>query len=99
MSQDFVESFSVPFPVYTDPNRAAYRAAGLVRNFGLGLRTLGRGIRAAKQGHSQGITQGDPWQQGGVLVIAPGSRLVWRFISTAAGHHADVDEVLDALKP
>jgi hypothetical protein len=97
MAEDFVEGFSVPFPVYTDPERAAYREAGFIRNFGLGIRTIRRGRRAAREGHSQGRTQGDPWQQGGVLVISPEPRLVWNFVSSAAGDHADVEKVMAAL--
>ena len=97
MAQDFVEGFAVPFPVYTDPKRAAYREAGFLRSFGLGFKTLGRGRRAARAGHSQGKVQGDPWQQGGVLVITPEPRLAWSFVSNSAGDHADVEDVIRAL--
>ena len=67
MAEDFVESFGVDVPVYTDPSREVFLLAGMKRKFGLGLATVGGAIRAAKAGARQGKTQGDPWQQGGVL--------------------------------
>lgn len=97
MAQDFVETFSVPFPVYTDPDRAAYRLSGLRRGFGLGLKTLGYGKRAATSGHVQGKVQGDPWQQGGALVISPEPRLLYHFVSDGAGHHVSLGELLSVL--
>ena len=98
MAQDFVEAFAVPFPVYTDPDREAYRLSGLRRGFGLGLKTLGYGRRAAKSGHLQGKVQGDPWQQGGALVVSPEPRLLHHFVSDGAGHHVDLDELLRAIE-
>ena len=98
MARDFVESFDVGFPVYTDPDRAAYRLSGLRRGFGIDFGTVGRGRRAVKSGHRQGAVAGDAWQQGGTLVISPENRLVYRYISRAAGDHGTVEEVIQALK-
>ena len=97
MAEDFVSGFDVPFPVYTDPERAAYRLSGLRRNFGLGWKSIGRGSRAAKAGHRQGKVQGDAWQQGGVLIVSPEPRLIWRHVNTGAGDHADLGALLSAL--
>ena len=98
MARDFVESFDVPFPVYTDPDRRAYRLSGLRRGFGLGLGTIGRGRRAMKAGHRQGAIAGDAWQQGGTLVIVPEKGLIYRYISRVAGDHGPVDDILEALE-
>ena len=38
-------------------------------------------------GFRQGKVRGDPWQQGGVLVVLPGGRVVYRYLSSAAGDH------------
>jgi len=97
MAQDFIETFAIPFPVFTDPGRSCYKMAGLKRNFGLGLATIGRGRRAVAAGHRQGRTQGDPWQQGGVIIVDTDGRLVWRHIDRAAGDHCSVEEVLDII--
>ena len=97
MAQDFVEAFSVPFPVFTDPEREAYRLSGLRRGVGLGLKTMGRARRAAKSGQRQGALAGDPWQQGGVLILTPEPRLAWHFVSSGAGDHARVEEILNQL--
>ena len=98
MARDFVESFDVPFPVYTDPEREAYRLSGLRRGFGLDLGTFGRGRRAMKEGHRQGAVAGDAWQQGGTLVISSELGLIYRYISRVAGDHGSVDTLLDALR-
>lgn len=98
MAEDFVAGFSIPFPVYTDPKRDAYRLSGLRRNFGLGLKSISRGSRAAKAGHRQGKVQGDAWQQGGVLVVSSEPRLVWQHVDSGAGDHAEMEPLMAALK-
>ena len=98
MAQDFVERFGIGFAVFTDPSREVFRLAGMRRNFGLGLKTLGRGLRAFKGGFRQGRTQGDAWQQGGILGVAPGDVLWFQHADGGAGDHADIDEVLDSLR-
>jgi hypothetical protein len=76
-----------------------YDAAELVRgltttfNPRAGLNAL----RAIKGGFRQGRTQGDPNQQGGVLVVATSGEIKFHYISKVAGDHPDVDRVLEAL--
>jgi hypothetical protein len=43
-------------------------------------------------------TQGDAWQLGGILVVLPDGRVPYRYLSTVAGDHPPVYEVLAALK-
>ena len=86
-------------PLYTDPSLAVYRAAELKRGVmsTLDPRGLGNVIRARRRGNTQGKTQGDAWQQGGVLVIGPGGDVRWHHVSDRAGDNASTREILDAL--
>lgn len=87
-------------PVYTDPSLAAYQAAQLKRGV---LRTLdprgyGKALRAMAGGQRQGRTQGDQWQQGGVLVIGRDGRVLWQHASERAGDNAAPAQILAALR-
>jgi len=95
----FVEERDVPFPVYVDPQRATYRAVNMKRSVRstFSAQTLKNGVRAVTSGHMQGRTKGDPWQQGGVLVIAPGGETRLAHVSETAGDHPTVEAILDAL--
>lgn len=97
MAKDFVRQFNVRFPVFTDPERSSYRLAGLKRSVGLSLRTLKRASRAIASGNLQGKVAGDPWQQGGVLIVDPDSTVVWRHVNDGAGDHADISDILGQL--
>ena len=97
MVNDFIATFAPRFPVYTDPSRETYRLAGFQRSFGLGLKSLSRGRRASGGGFRQGKTQGDPWQQGGTLVIDRGGGVLFSHAADGAGDHAPVDALLAAL--
>ena len=60
-----------------DPRRRTYRHLGFKRGPGstlLSLATMKHALRAWRKGFRQGATQGDPWQQGGVLVAGGDSR-------------------------
>jgi hypothetical protein len=86
-------------PLYTDPSLKVYEAAHLERGFvkTLNMRSLVPTIKAFAGGHRQGSTQGDNFQQGGVLVIAPSGVVKWHHISKRPGDHATVDEIVRAL--
>ena len=99
----FLEAFAEPYPetilFLTDPDRAAYRALNLRRGMG-GLKSMGMltsGIRAYRAGHRQSRTQGDPLQQGGIFVVAPGGRAVFIHRSETAGDHAETHAIVDAI--
>ncbi len=86
-------------PLYTDPDLAVYRAAELQRSVAKTLdpRGLFGGIRAFAAGHRQGRTQGDPWQQGGVIVVAPDGTVRWRHVSQRPGDNASPAQILASL--
>lgn len=95
----FREQTKYDGPVYTDPSLAAYRAAELKRGVARTFdpRALGKTVSAFMQGHRQGRTQGDPWQQGGVLVVAPGGEVRFHHASERPGDNATVDQIVAAL--
>ncbi len=98
----FREDLKLESPLYVDPSLATYRALGLRRGIAATLfnrRTLPNALRALRAGFRQGRTQGDPWQQGGVLVVRPDGTVAYRFVSEAAGEQAPLGEVLLALAP
>jgi len=80
----------------TDPDLAAYRAAGLERSrlATLGPRALANLGRLALQGHRSGRACGDLWQQGGTLYIRRGGELAFVHRSQRIGDHAAVAEVV-----
>ncbi len=88
-------------PVYCDPELGAYRAAGLKRGV---WRTLQPAVvfDAAKTLAGgevmQGLTRGDTFQQGGVLVTLPADRVVYQHVSERAGDNAPAEEVVAALE-
>lgn len=86
-------------PVYTDPELAVYRAAELKRSVARTLDPRGwlKGVKAFTEGHRQGRTQGDAWQQGGVLVVASSGQVRWHHASDLPGDNASAAQILDAL--
>jgi hypothetical protein len=86
--------------LYTDPSRATYRALGVVRGVTttLGPTALRAGLRAFRDGFRQSAVRGDPWVQGATLVVLPGDRVVYRYLSRNSGDHAPIGEVLAALR-
>ena len=94
MAKDFSKTVEVDLPLYTDPSRTVFEMARMQRNFGLGLATIRRGIRSWRAGHRQGAVAGDPWQQGGCLVVEPGGRVLASEYDRDAGQLIDFDAVI-----
>jgi len=87
-------------PIYTDPSLAVYKAAELKRGVTKTLdpRALGKTIGAFMRGHKQGLTQGDTWQQGGVLVIGTDSVVKWHHASERPGDNAEARDIVAAVR-
>ena len=87
-------------PVFTDPSKASFNAAGMkhgrLRTFAPGA--LGQTVDAWKAGFRQRKTMGDPWQQGGALVVRPDGQVVYSYSSDDPGDRVPIGEVLTALK-
>ena len=96
----FATQFGITSPLYVDPKRDSYRALGMKRGLFATLGSLasfGSVRRAMRAGFRQGLTRGDAWQLGGVLVVARGGEILYRHLSEAAGDKAPVADVLAAL--
>lgn len=98
MARDFAEQFAIDFPLFTDPSRESFRVAGMRRAFGIGVGSIALARRAMAAGHRQGRTAGDPWQQGGLLLVDRAQGVLWSHADTAAGTHGDLAEPLRVLR-
>lgn len=99
-SAAFGRDLALPFPVLSDPDRAAYRAFGAIeagaREFlspAAGKAMLGAVLR----GNRGGRPIGDVRQLGGAWLIDRDGRVVWAKPSAYAGDHASPEELLSAV--
>jgi hypothetical protein len=103
-SPSFIEGFRDQTkwtgPIYTDPSLAVFKAAQLKRSVvrTLDPRSLGNAWKALRDGQMQGRTQGDNWQQGGVLVVAPGGEVLYHHASERPGDNATGVQIASALR-
>ena len=101
MAKDFIEQYSIPYPVYCDPQKQTYALMGWKRTFGLGFQSIRTGWKEFAQGHRQGPVLGDPWQQGGEALILQDGNIWWSNAADEAGTHTtktDLEEVLARFK-
>jgi peroxiredoxin len=96
----FRDRFAPGSTMLTDPDLRSYDLIGARRGMlsTIGPRAWGAGVRAFRRGARQSSVKGHPFQQGGVLVITPDGEVVYSHISTAAGDHPSLEEVLAALR-
>jgi hypothetical protein len=82
---------------FTDPELAAYRAAGFVRSAWstYGPRALVQLARAFLRGFRNGRAQGDPIQQGGTIYVAQGGELRFYDRAEHTGDRAELGDVVD----
>jgi AhpC/TSA antioxidant enzyme len=93
--------FAPSVRVLTDPSRKAYDLAGFKRSAVLTLLnplSMARFVRANVRGFRQGRMAGDPWQQGGALVVLPSGKVAYRYVSFGPGDHPSPAALVDALK-
>ncbi len=95
----FQEEQGIGFRLLTDPSGRAYRQAGMRRGLAtvVGPSVLGRGLVAFARGFRQTEVLGDPLQQGGVLVVAAGGQVIFRYISRRAGDHPSTTALIASL--
>ncbi|MCZ7649256.1 MAG: redoxin domain-containing protein [Planctomycetota bacterium] len=81
--------------VYADSELKAYAAAGMLRKAGSNwaLKAMGQRVRSVLQG-----AQGDLWQLGGVLAIAPPGRAVFHKPCQTPAEAPDLESARLALK-
>jgi peroxiredoxin len=99
-AKSFQQRLAPEATVLTDPGLDSYRAIGARKGVlrTVGPRTWASAVRALRRGARQSSVKGHPFQQGGVVVVAPGNRIVYAYLSEAAGDHPPVDDVLDAVR-
>ena len=86
--------------VFTDPSLETYRTLGMRRGVWATVAptTLVAVARALLRGRRQTSVQGDPWQQGGVYVVARGGTILYAQANRNAADRPDVDAALAALR-
>ena len=99
MAADFARQHAGPHPVLSDVARRAFQAAGMRRTWRSTLhwRLVANAWRALRRGHRQGRVQGDPWQQGGVLVFAADGQILHQQYDAVGGDEIDLDAVVAVL--
>lgn len=100
MAEDFKQSLGLDVPVFTDPSRRTYAQLGFKRGVlsVVSPAVLASALRAWRAGFRQAKTQGDPVQQGGVVVVRAGGAPEYGFASAEAGDHPPLDVVMDAAR-
>ena len=86
--------------LYTDPSLESYKALDFRRSVWstLGFKSMSDGLKAWKEGFRQSSTQGDAWQQGGVIAVNQAAEVLFFYQSERAGDHPETNDILEALK-
>ncbi len=84
---------------FTDPSRASYRAAGLVRSVWgtFGPIAIGQVALSYLRGFRNGRPQGDLHQQGGTLYVRQDGTLAYYHRAHHLGDHAPLVDVVDVV--
>ena len=85
----------VPFPLYVDPERRAYRALGMTRRVALG--TVVQALRAMRAGYRQQRPQGHAAQSGGVILFDEDGEQRFANNSRYSGDFVAPEDILAAL--
>ena len=100
MADDFRTAMKISAPIWIDAKRVAYRHLEFTHGTAsvLNLKSMFNAARALSKGHLQHKTQGNPMQNGGVLVVKKGGECVYAFASTVAGDKPPMADVLAAAR-
>ncbi|UCF87346.1 MAG: redoxin domain-containing protein [Nitrospiraceae bacterium] len=96
-AEQFIEEFSLAFPIICDPHKRLYRMFDLGRSSVANLASpvvLFRGLRALSQGYSPGVPRGDVLQLPGVFLIDTEGNIRYAYFSKDASDHPSVDTLL-----
>jgi peroxiredoxin len=99
--RDFVDREEIPYPVLSDDDGRAARAATIERVGVLRLfdpTSFPGGMRAWKAGHRIGTSGRRVNQLGATFVLEPGPRVRYAHRDANTADHAPIEEVLDALR-
>lgn len=97
----FIEDEAVPFEVLLDEDGTAAEIAGTKFFRGVDLIKPSQLIavtRALLKGNRQRNPGRRPFQLGATLVIGPGDELLYEDFEDFVGDHADIDDVLSAIR-
>ena len=98
-AEALAEDLKIQSTILIDEQRHSYQAAGMRRGFAeiLSPKLPWNALRSYMAGHRQSSVQGDAFQLGGVLIVAPGARIVYEYISESGGDHPAPQAILNAL--
>lgn len=83
--------------VVTDPSLKTFAAAGFARSVWstLGPRAVWGELRAFGAGYRQYGIEGDPYQQGGVVLVDQDGTIAYYYANATPGAHADTGDIVD----
>jgi hypothetical protein len=99
MGEDFLAERPGPLTLLVDPGRKSYAAAGFRRRMSAlrAAQLAVNALRALAGGFRQTAVRGDAMQLGGVMVLAPGDRVLLGYASKEPGDHPSTAAILGAL--
>lgn len=99
-AQDFDKTHGHGLRSLVDSRKQTYKVLGFRHGvrYTLGPASVARGADAMARGFRQVDTQGDPFQQGGTLVVAAGGRPILFQRARFAGDHASLEDILAAVR-
>lgn len=99
MAREFAAQNADGLPVLSDPTKKTFELAGMRRGLSTVLRPsmLTNAWRAFRSGHRQTKVQGDPWQQGGAIVLGKDGVVLHAQRDCAAGDAIDWSRVVAAI--
>ena len=100
MAADFRAQMKIRSSIWVDTDRVAYRKLAFTYGLAkvLSPRSILNSLRSLRKGHFQHRTQGNPLQNGGVLVVRKGGECMFAFVEEVTGDHPKIADVLKAAR-
>lgn len=98
--QGFREDTGYTGEIYTDPSLESYRLLHFKKSYWslVGVQSMKEMIRASTSGYHQLLIQGEPDQQGGVVVIDTNATVHYFYKNKEAGDHAPLEQIIEAYQ-